>query len=194
MGTWLEPRDPTTYKRVPSKQTSVKMLPITMFSSRVCLLLLEASSQTSQKCSISLWWMLCSKICCSPIITRARKMELFRKKDRCFSVIHLSKNNSKLKYSRWLKKCRKNVNKFQVKYEVSNQFCKPSDSKMWMDHSIWIQLLQPIQLRNLILNQKLKNRKLLILMMMIKRIRCKKELRLSSRKSARKTKRKPAEV
>lgn len=189
----MVPSDPITYKRVLSKQISDQMFLTTTCSSQVSQAeaAVLASSQTFQKCLISSWWMPCNKICCSQTIIRERKMELFLRKDLCSLVIHLNKSNSKLKFLRWLRKFKRNVNKFLQKFEVSNLFCKLSDLKMSMEFQIWILLPLLIQLRNPTLNQKLKNRRSSISMRTTKRIHFKKALKLSFRKFGKKTNRKP---
>ena len=163
METLLGQKGQITYRRVRLRRTRGKTCPAatTCSSLAACLVEVEvaASNQTFPRCLISSWWMLCSKTCCNLTIIRVRKTALFRKKGLCFSVTRLSKNNFKLKFLRWLRKFKRNVNKFLPKFVASNLFCRQSDSRESTVHPIWILLPRLIQLRNLIPNQKLKNRR-----------------------------------
>ena len=162
METLLGQKGQITYRRVRSRRTRGRTCPAAATCSSLAAYLVEvaaASNQTFPRCLISSWWMLCSKTCCNLTIIRVRKTALFRKKGHCSSVTRLSKNNFKLKFLRWLKKFKRNVNKFLLKFVASNLFYKQSDSRVSTVHPIWILLPRLIQLRNLIPNQKLKNRR-----------------------------------
>lgn len=167
METLLERKGQITYRRVRSRRTSGRTCPATT----TCRTSLECqvaavepvdSSQTFPRCLISSWWMRCSKTCCNLTIIRVRRTALYHRKDHCSSVTLLSKNNFKLKFLKWLRKFKRSVNKFLLKFEASNLFCKQSDSRVSTVLQIWILLPRLIQLRNLTLNQKLKNRRWLI--------------------------------
>lgn len=132
--------------------------------------------------------MPCNKTCYNPTIIRERRTVLFLRKDLSSLVTVLSKNNFRLRYLKWSKRFRKSVNKFHLRFEVSNQFYKHLNLRIFLQ--IWIHLLLQIRLKNLIRNQKLKNKKWLILMRRKKRTLYRKELKLSFKRSVRKTKKK----
>lgn len=167
METLLERKGQIIYRRVRLRRTSGRTCPATTtcktsLACQVVAVELAASNQTFPRCLISSWWTRCSKTCCNLTIIRVRRTELFRRKDLCSSATHLSKNNFKLKFLRWLRKFKRNANKFLLKFEVSNLCCKQSDSRVSTVLQIWILLPRLTQLRNLTLNQKLKNKRWLI--------------------------------